>query len=91
MDNCWQIGMKPVEGSLDTYVYKGSWRTYLNYDLYYRIAAADSGRSTRFFTYKQMTFALTQLPTGDPKLYINGDIGMADSNSGQTNRLIDAT
>ena len=90
LENCWQIGMKPVENSTDTYVYKGSWRTYRNYDLYYRLAAADSGRSTRFFTYKQLTFALTQLPTGSPKLYMNGDIGLADNNSGQTNRLIDA-
>ena len=75
LSNCWQIGMKPVEES-STKVYKGRWGSFYGYDLYYRLSAADTGRMARFFTYKQLTFALTQLPTGEPKLYVNGEIGM---------------
>ena len=74
LSNCWQIGLKEVAES-SSKIYKGKWSIFYDFDLYYRITAADSGRTARFFTYKQLTFALTQLPTGSPKLYINGDIG----------------
>lgn len=90
----WQVGFKQIHNNFRTYFRKNStagWQIYPNFDLYYRMAAADSGRQNRFFTYKQLTFALSQLPTGSPKLYINGDIGMADSNLGQLNKVIDAT
>lgn len=90
-DNCWQIGVK-ASAEPSTYYYNGtSWSTTVNHDIYYRICAGDTGRSARFFTYKQLTFALTQLPSGSPKLYINGDIGEADSNSGHLDQVIDAT
>ncbi len=87
----WEIGFKPVTGANNTLVYKSAWSPYVNYELTYRICAADTGRKTRFFNYKQLIFALTQTDTGSPKLYINGDIGMADSNSGQMSQVIDAT
>ena len=86
----WQVGMKP--GSTQhTYIYDGSWNAYDNYDLYYRLCTADSGRTARFFEYRQLTFAVTQLPSGSPKLYVNGDIGEADSNTGNLDQVIDAT
>lgn len=87
----WQVGMKMTANDSQTYVYNGQWNINSNYDLYYRVCAADTGRKARFFIYKQLTFALTQLATGSPKLYINGDIGMADDNSGQLGKIIDAT
>lgn len=88
----WQIGFKQITNNFKTQVSKGrNWTVYPNYDLYFRLAAADTGRHNRFFVYKQLTFALSQLPTGSPKLYMNGDIGMADSNSGHLNQVIDAT
>ena len=88
----WQVGMKLVNNNVSTWLYQNShWELNNNYDLYFRLADADSGRLSRFFTYKQLTFALTQLPTGSPKLYTNGDIGMADSNSGNLSKVIDAT
>ena len=89
--NSWQIGTKRNSEST-TYINTGSgWVSVYTYDIYYRLCAADSGRTSRFFIYKQLTFALTQLPSGDPKLYINGDLGMADSNSEALGTLIDGT
>ena len=70
----WQIGLKPDSYELKTYINSGGWNLLPADDLYYRIAAADTGRMTRFFTYRQLTFALTQMPTGDPRLYVNGDL-----------------
>lgn len=91
IDNCWQLGVKSNDQP-STYYYDGRrWEITTNYDIYFRICAGDTGRKARFFTYKQLTFALTQTATGSPKLYINGDIGMADSNSGQLSKVIDAT
>lgn len=88
----WQVGMKLMANNVSTWLYANShWELNNNYDLYFRLAAANSGRQNRFFIYKQLTFALSQLPTGSPKLYMNGDIGMADSNSGQLSKVIDAT
>ena len=86
----WEIGLQPVNAS-NTFVHKSSLSPLPNYDLTYRICAGNTARYTRFFTYKQLTFALTQTVSGSPKLYINGDIGMADSNSGQLSQVIDAT
>ena len=90
--NCWQIGTKTGISNPLTYYYDGtSWAQTTNFDIYYRLCAGDTGRKARFFTYKQLTFALTQAAAGSPKLYINGDIGMADSNSGNLSKVIDAT
>ena len=90
----WQIGFKQILNNFRTYFRKNhnaGWQIYPNFDIYFRMAAEDSGRQNRFFIYKQLSFALSQLPTGSPKLYVNGDIGMADSNLGQLNKVIDAT
>lgn len=89
LSNCWQIGIKPVEESASL-VYKTKWGIFHGYDLYYRLSAADTGRMARFFTYKQLTFALTQLPTGSPKLYMNGDLGKVSSYSNNL-RVIDSS
>ena len=89
----WEIGMKPDSGAFHTYTKTGSgaWSLLAGKDLYYRICAPNNSRNTRFFTYKQLTFALTQTMAGYPKLYINGDIGEADSNSGDLTKVNDAT
>ena len=88
----WQVGFKDKSKTYQTFVTEnGKWQPTRTYDLYYRIAAADTGRKARFFTYKQLTFALTQLPSGEPKLFMNGEIGMADSNSGNLDKVIDGT
>lgn len=89
--NHWQIGFKRM-GTVKTYVAKGNrgWEVNSNYDLYFRLAAADTGRVNRFFKYKQLTFALSQLPTGSPKLYVNGDIGMVSGVRDQVS-VVDST
>lgn len=90
-NNYWEIGIKHDQDAMYTFYCDGSvWSQASAYDIYYRIAAGDTGRSARFFMYKQLTFAIWQKPTGEaPKLFINGEIGQADSNAGNTNKVID--
>ena len=88
----WQIGMKRLNNNVHTWLYsREQWQLNNLYDLYFRLSAPDSGRESRFFTYKQLTFVITQLPSGSPKLYVNGDLGRAASNTGHLDQLIDST
>lgn len=87
----WQIGVKPEGNEQKTYTYDAGWNPTSLFDVYFRVCAANTGRKARFFTYNQLTMAISQLPSGDPKLYINGDIGMAEANTGQMNKVIDST
>lgn len=86
----WEVGFQPVLSS-STFVHKTSWSPLPKYDLVYRACAASTGRQVRFFNYRQLVFALSQTATGDPKLYINGDIGVCEDNSGQLSQVIDST
>lgn len=86
----WQVGMTP-DAELRTYRYTGQWTMETGYDLYYRICAGDTGRRARFFTYKQLTMAVLQTKAGNPQLYINGDIGMAEDNALALSTVKDST
>lgn len=87
----WQIGVNTDSPTMKTYIHSGSWKITNQFDLFYRVCAADSGRKARFFLYRQLTFALTQLPSGDPKLYVNGDIGSAEDNAVDLTKVNDST
>lgn len=89
-DDYWQIGIKQASGSTyqssDNILWAAS-----AFDLYYLVAEADQGYKPKFFTYKYLKFAIYQKDSGTPKLFVNGTIGVADSNSGQLNKIIDAS
>lgn len=86
----WEVGVKAAPGSSkksnDDIIYSA-----YDYDLYYKVSAANSGCKNKFFIYRRVLFRVKQQDTGTPKLYINGDIGVADSNSGSLTKVIDAT
>lgn len=89
-ENCWQVGCKDSPGltkdsSLGTYVTS-------SVDLYYRVTAADVVPAKDiFFQYQQQQFLVRSAESGAPVLYMNGDMGVADANTGTLNKLIDAT
>ena len=55
-----------------------------SYDLYYRLAEAQSGYVSKFFMYKSLMFMIRQKPNGTPKLYMNGLIAQASGGTANT-------
>src|SRR3990172_1925694 len=62
-------------------------------DLYYRVCGADAATRGYYYRYTDARYFITAADsgTGAPKVYINGDRGAADSNTGQLSKLIDGT
>ncbi|MCK4818967.1 hypothetical protein KA005_24555, partial [bacterium] len=76
-------GLKSVDGS--------TWVA-LNYAPYFRVTEVKTDQPCIFFDYKSATYFVTQPITGgNSELYINGDRGAADSNSGNKNFLNDSS
>ena len=77
--NHWEIGRKVTlnDGSDDTLT------------LAYRITNADPGNTIKFFQYKGAQYVVRSGSTIN--LFINGDRGAADANTGALSTLIDAT
>jgi len=89
--NHWKIGVKDAS---DTSYYSGAFDstpTAATFDLYYRLTNADAVRTCIPFTYKEGQYFVINEASGAPSLYLAGDRGTADSNSGQLSKLIDAT
>jgi len=90
-ENHWKIGVKDASGT--TY-YSGAFDntpTGADFDLYYRLTDANATRNCIPFTYKEQQYFVVNESSGAPSLYMAGDRGAADSNSGQLTKLIDAT
>lgn len=87
----WLIGMKNSSGYTYTSENFDTTPTAMSKDLYYRITDANSEKSCIPFDYKEGKYFVISDTTGAPKLYIAGDRGTADANTGQLSKLIDAT
>lgn len=89
-DNHWDVA---VNNSTGTTFYSADGTTYTaaSFDLYYRLTPSNSSKRAIFFEYKEAQYLVVSGDSGAPNLYINGDRGAADSNSGQLTKLIDAT
>lgn len=61
------------------------------FDLYYRLTDAETNKTCIPFEYKEAQYFVVSGATGAPDLYMVGDRGAADSNSGNLNKLIDGT
>ena len=61
------------------------------FDLYFRLTAADTDKTCIPFEYKEQQYFVISPASGAPKLYMAGDRGTADANTGNLTRLIDAT
>ena len=62
-----------------------------NFDLYYRLTSADSEQRCIPFEYKEQQYFLLSGTSGAPKIYMAGDRGAADANTGQLTKLNDAS
>lgn len=88
-ENYWQVGVKNAIGSSKESS-DGSLWTDSAVDLYYRLTDAFVGYDTKFFSYKYALYMVRQAGS-TVKLYINGDRGAADPNTGALTTLVDAT
>ena len=62
-----------------------------SFDLYFRLTAAEIDKTCIPFEYKEQQYFVISGTTGAPSIYMAGDRGAADANTGQLNKLIDAT
>lgn len=87
--NCWQVAVGTMAG------YSSPNNTDWDVETtapFFRVAGADtSGLWWQFFEYKRTMYAISKPVTGNSFLYINGDRGAADSNSGALSTLVDAS
>jgi hypothetical protein len=89
--NHWKIGVKNEASS--TY-YSGAFDstpTAADFDLYFRTTPANVEQTCIPFEYKEARYFVINEASGAPRLFIAGDRGTADSNSGALSRLNDAT
>jgi len=94
-NNCWEIGSEPYAGtSLNSSKSSdgSSWTsTATSWGIYFRVVDTDSDFTAHFIEYRdQLYFATTKANGSAAKLYMNGARGVADDNTGQLSRLIDA-
>ena len=87
----WQVGVKNASGTTKQSAAGTVWAA-CAFDLYYRVTAVDVAPARmKFFTYKRAAWCVKSADTGAPVLYLNGDIGAADANTGALTTLIDGT
>jgi len=86
----WEVAVEDEAGS-DKRSNDGTTWESSDYSLYYRVLPASTNAKVKFFEYRYMRYLLRQEGTSAPKVYINGDRGMADDNTGSLNKLIDAS
>jgi len=90
-DTHWKIATKNSVGS--TYISSefDATPTAAAFDLYYRITDATTTKTCLPYEYKEQQYFCISEATGAPRLYMAGDRGAADANTGQLYKLIDAT
>jgi len=89
-DDHWEVGVKAEAGTTKESSDDSSWGT-SSVDLYYRVTAVDVAYTPRLFQYKNAMYCLLNPSSGAPSLYLNGDRGVADANTGELTLLKDAT
>ncbi len=88
--NHWEIGSNPT-GTYGKQSTDGTTWVNAAMDMYYRLTGADTSNSSLFFHYKRALYMVRSVASGTSKLYINGDRGTADANTGVLGTLVDAT
>ena len=87
--NYWELGASGFSGKQST---DGSSWSGSGAEPYFRITPAAANFVGKFFEYKRGLYMVTQPADGsNSKLYINGDRGTADSNSGDPTNLEDSS
>ncbi|MFA5378408.1 MAG: hypothetical protein WC455_21820 [Dehalococcoidia bacterium] len=86
----WEIGVKT--GALTSKTSKDN-TTWVNttFDMYFRVTDTDTEFTAKKFQYRYCEYMYHNFDGAAPKLYINGDRGVADANTGALSTLVDAT
>lgn len=87
----WLIGVKESVGTTYTSTTFTATPTAATFDLYFRLTPAEENKTCIPFEYKEQQYFIVSGTTGAPKVYMAGDRGTADANTGQLSKLIDAT
>lgn len=86
----WEIGVNNSAGTTKGSTDDTTWATSA-IDLYYRMTDADSVVKPILFQYRGCEYLVANTDGAAPKIYINGDRGAADANTGALLTLVDAT
>jgi len=89
-DDHWEVGCNNATG-LSVQSSDGTTWASSSMDLYYRITDADVNHPRIFFNYKYAEYFIENTLGAAPKLYLNGDRGVCDSNAAALGTLIDGT
>lgn len=90
-DNYWSVGVFDKEASTAKASANGTDWVNVPYDLYYRITAADDADvQCKQFKYRYAEYVAMSIAGAATKLYMNGDRGMADDNTGHLDYLYDS-
>ena len=89
--NHWEVGTSSTVGTTEQSSDNSSWSA-ASVGLYFRLVDADDDREHLYFEYKQGQYKVSKpTDTTAAQLWINGDRGTADSNSGALTTTVDAT
>lgn len=83
-ENYWEVGTNATGTNVTKKSTDSVNWTNASYDLYYRLAEAQSGYTSKFFWYKQIMFMIRQKPNGEPSLWMNGMIAQASGGTANT-------
>jgi hypothetical protein len=90
--NHWEVGTNAATGTTQKSTAGTSWASATGVDLYFRIVDADDTWIAMFYEYRgQLYFVTAPDDSTAPEVFMNGDRGSADSNSGALTTLVDAT
>ena len=89
--NHWEVGTSTTVGTTEVSSDNSVWAAG-SVGLYFRLVDADDDREHLYFEYKQGQYKVSKPTDGSAaQLWINGDRGTADSNSGALTTTVDAT
>lgn len=86
----WKVGVNNTGGASKESSDGATW-SMSSVDLYYRVTDAETVKYPILFRYLYAQYLILNGDSGAPALYINGDRGVADANTGVLTTLVDAT
>jgi hypothetical protein len=86
----WKVGVKNAVGSYTSSAFSATPGA-ATFDLYYHLTPAQTEKNCIPFEYLEQQYFVISGESGAPTLWMAGDRGAADANTGTLDRLVDAT
>lgn len=90
-DKHWKVAVKDGVGATYATAAFDTTPNAAAFDLYFRLTGVNTNKSCIPFEYKEQQYFVVSPTSGAPTVYMAGDRGAADANTGQLTKLIDAT